>query len=66
MTIYRGYDIKSHANGGFYWTDERGFDHTGDITDMATHIEARVCRFKTEEDVMNDIDRHKRMMRVVT
>lgn len=66
MTIYRGYDIKPHGSGGFFWTDERGFDHTGNIADAATHIDERVCLFKTEEEAMDDIDRYKRAMREIT
>lgn len=60
--LYRGYEIKPHINGGFYWTDERGFDHTGNIYDEATHIDARQCYHMNEEDCMNDIDDYKRNM----
>ncbi len=63
MTIYRGYDIKPHANGGFYWTDERGFDHTGNIADEATHIGARTDCYPTEDKAMDAIDAYRRNLR---
>lgn len=63
MDTYRGYDIKPHANGGFYWTDERGFDHTGSMLDSATHIDARTGCYPTADDAMDSIDAYKRAMR---
>ena len=61
--LYRGYEIKPHVNGGFYWTDERGFDHTGNILDSATHIDSRKGCFATSDKAMDDIDSYKRNMR---
>lgn len=63
MTIYRGYEIKTHANGGFYWTDERNFDHTGNVLDIASPIEQRTDCFATEEKAMDSIDAYKRNLR---
>lgn len=61
--LYRGYEIKTHANGGFYWTDERGFDHTGNIADSATHIDARKGCYATQDAAMDSIDRYKRSVK---
>jgi hypothetical protein len=59
-TIYRGYDIKPHPKGGFYWIDERGFDHTGNLANSASPMEFWYGCFATDEAAMNDIDAYKR------
>lgn len=61
--LYRGYEIKPHRNGGFYWTDERGFDHTGNDTDAATPINDRTGCYPTSDAAMDAIDTYKRNMR---
>lgn len=61
--LYRGYEIKPHPNGGFYWTDERGFDHTGNPLDAATHIDSRAGCFPTADKAMDDIDAYKRNLK---
>lgn len=47
-TIYRGFDIKPHQDGGICWIDERGFTH-GPLDG--------------EEEAQNEIDAHKRAQR---
>lgn len=61
--LYRGYEIIPHPNGGFYWTDERGFDHTGHNVHSATHIATRGGCYPTAGDAMDSIDQYKRNMR---
>lgn len=46
-TIYRGYDVVSAPESGFQWKDENGVIHTA----------------ATEEQALNDIDKHKRALR---
>lgn len=58
--LYRGYEIKPHANGGFYWTDERGFDHFDGIMQIATPRDAHTDAFKTDEAAMDSIDAYRR------
>jgi hypothetical protein len=60
--LYRGYEIQSHPLGGFYWTDERGFDHFDGCMQSATPRDARTDAFKTDEAAMDNIDAYKRNM----
>jgi hypothetical protein len=55
MTIYRGYDIKAHPEGGFTWTDERGFEHFA--------LDDRRVGYETEDKAQDAIDAYKRHMR---
>lgn len=57
--LYRGYEIKPHANGGFYWTDERGFGHFAGLQ-SATPVERRTDGFATDEAAMDSIDAYRR------
>lgn len=61
--LYRGYEIKPHVNGGFYWTDERGFDHTGNPVGSALPIHRRTGCYPTADAAMDSIDQYKRNMR---
>ncbi len=55
MLKYRGYTLNRHADGTWYWTDERGFVHTG----------APGAKFKTTREAMDNVDHYKRNMRNV-
>jgi hypothetical protein len=63
--IYRGYEITKHANGGFYWTDERGFDHFAGFQ-MATPRDQRTDGFPTEEAAMDAVDQYRRNLRAAS
>lgn len=55
-TTYRGYEITKDDNGNYFWTDEEGYRHDASIASTGGG-------YLTEEDAMDNIDRHKRDMR---
>lgn len=58
--LYRGFEIVPHPNGGYYWTDERGFDHFGSIMQDATPRDQRTDGYATADKAMDAIDLYKR------
>lgn len=54
--LYRGYEIVAHPLGGFYWTDERGFDHFASNAQDATPRSKRTDGFATADKAMDSID----------
>jgi hypothetical protein len=61
--LYRGYEIEPHASGGFFWTDERGFDHFGSNEQDATPRDARTDGYPTADKAMDAIDAYRRAQR---
>jgi hypothetical protein len=61
--LYRGYEIKPAKLGGFFWTDERGFDHFASNVYSATHADKRPDGFDHTGAAMDSIDAYKRNMR---
>ena len=60
--LYRGYEIVPHGNGGFYWTDERGFDHTGSMNGICGPRDQYTGCYPTADKAMDAIDAYRRAL----
>jgi len=54
--IYRGYDIERAPNGNLEWKDDEGRIRNGFVNGVQT--------YKSEEDVMDDIDAYRKAKRI--